>query len=317
MVNPRHSRGSYYLINRHSLLDVDHIGVYRSDDRTTLFLESNPDFIRELDDAEGIRVLLGILATKSSSRFGDLLPEFAEYAISRSHYKSDSAIRSLLRNRLANMLDRGLVDREGITYTISPSGLDHAVMPGQSPEADVSPMQGVTRAIRDFNNMQVASLRETLSKMHPFKFEHLIRDLLEAMGYEDVIVTRESGDRGVDVVATVQFGITTITEVVQVKRHQGTITRPTIDQLRGALPYHNAIRGTIITTGTFSSGCADAALFLGAAPISLIDGNRLEELLVEHEIGIRKRPATLYEVDSDLLDSVEQQLEEDEISLLG
>ena len=38
------------------------------------------------------------------------------------------------------------------------------------------------------------------------------------MGYEDVTVTQQSGNKGVDVVATVQFGITTVTEVVQVKR---------------------------------------------------------------------------------------------------
>ncbi len=67
--------------------------------------------------------------------------------------------------------------------------------------------------------------------MHPFRFEHLVRDLLEAMGYEDVIATRASSDNGVDVIATVQFGITTITEVVQVKRRQDSIHRPVLDQL--------------------------------------------------------------------------------------
>lgn len=68
-------------------------------------------------------------------------------------------------------------------------------------------------------------------------------ELLEAIRYEDVEVTKESGDKGVDVVATVQFGITTITKVVQVKRQQGSIGRPILDQLRGAFPYHKAIRG--------------------------------------------------------------------------
>lgn len=72
--------------------------------------------------------------------------------------------------------------------------------------------------------------------MNPYKFEHLVGQLLEAMGYEQVEVTKASGDKGVDVVGKVQVGITTITEVVQVKRMQNTITRPFIDQLRGALP---------------------------------------------------------------------------------
>jgi restriction system protein len=38
-------------------------------------------------------------------------------------------------------------------------------------------------------------------------------------------------------------------------------------------------------------------MFPGVAPISLINGERLLELLVEHEIGILKRPATLYELE--------------------
>ena len=68
-------------------------------------------------------------------------------------------------------------------------------------------------------------------------------ELLEAMRYDDVEVTKESGDKGGDVVATVQFSITTITEVVQVKRQQGSIGRPILDQLRGVLSYYKAIRG--------------------------------------------------------------------------
>jgi len=131
------------------------------------------------------------------------------------------------------------------------------------------------------------------------------------MGYEDVTVTKESGDKGVDVVATVQFGITTITEVVQVKRHQGSIGRPVLDQLRGSLPYHEALRGTIITLGTFSKGCKEAALFPGAAPIGLIDGKRLLELLVEHKIGIIERPATLYEIDENFFQASEEKPIED------
>ncbi len=136
--------------------------------------------------------------------------------------------------------------------------------------------------------------------MHPYRFEQLIRDLLEAMGYEDVVVTQESGDKGVDVVATVLFGITTIKEVIQVKRHQASIGRPVLDQLRGALHYHGAIRGTIITLSNFSKGCLDAALFPGAAPIGLINGEKLLDLLIENEIGIHKQPVQLYKLDEEL-----------------
>ena len=104
-----------------------------------------------------------------------------------------------------------------------------------------------------------------------------------------------------DVVATVQFGITTITEVVQVKRYKGNIHRDEIDKLRGALVYQKAIRGTLITLGGFSKGCAEASVFPGAAPIGLIDGEKLLELLERHEIGIQRRTLSLLELDEDVL----------------
>ena len=317
VVNPRHMRGVYYFINRRGLLLTDAAGIYYPSDSYDAFLEDELNLVRKLDEAEGIPQLLGMLATRTSARFGELMPEWMDFTKSVSNYKSESAIRSLLRFRLGNLIERDLISREGSTYTISSLGVNLATGTGSEISGKSSPLVAVTKAIRDFNSEQVSILRSSLLNMKPYKFEHLIRDLLEAMGYEDVVVTKESGDRGVDVVATVQFGITTITEVVQVKRHQGTISRPTIDQLRGALPYHNAIRGTIITPVTFSSGCAEAALFLGAAPISLIDGNRLEELLVEHEIGIRKRPAPLYEVDVDLFSDDDDEVVNDEMLAAG
>lgn len=297
-VNPRHIRGSYYFINRHNLLDVDPSGIYQASVRSSEFLDENTTLLRTIDEREGIPQLLEILATKTLAKFSDLFPEWSAYAQETSKYRATSSIKSLLRDRLGNLLERGLITREGVVYSITPRGIEYASPPSRVSQGSTDPRHVVAQAIRDYNQAQIASLRTLLNLMDPYQFEYLIRDLLEAMGYEHVTVTRESGDRGVDVVATIQFGITTITEVVQVKRHQGTISRPTIDQLRGALPYHNAIRGTIITTGTFSRGCAEAALYMGAAPISLIDGDRLEELLVEHEIGIRKRPAMLYEVDA-------------------
>jgi restriction system protein len=117
------------------------------------------------------------------------------------------------------------------------------------------------------------------------------------MDYEDVHVTKISGDKGVDVVARIQFGITEITEVVQVKRTESTIGRPKVDELRGALPYHGAIRGTIISLGSFAKGAKEGALYAGAAPITLIDGKHLLELCVKHEVGVKRRPVEIYEID--------------------
>jgi restriction system protein len=294
-LNPRYTRGPYFLINGFGLLAPDGNGVNQLTSRGRGFLHGDPEVVREIDEAEGIPDLLSMLATKTSAMRGDLLPEWGAFLREVSKFGTASTIKDTLRRRVTNLVERGFIARDGNTYSITPAGIDYAASFAKSGAAD--PKREVMRAINTFNQAQQQALRELLGELPPYQFEHLVRDLLEAMGYEDVKVTKQSGDRGVDVVATVQFGITTVTEVVQVKRHKGSINRPVLDQLRGALPYHEAIRGTIITLGTFTKGCKEVALYPGAAPITLIDGDRLLELLVRHEIGIQKRPAHIYELD--------------------
>lgn len=294
-LNPRYTRGPYFLINGFELLAPDGSGVYHLTGRGQAFLDGNAEVVREIDDAEGIAELLSMLATKTSAMRGDLLPEWGAFLHEYSKFGTASTIKDTLRRRLVNLVERTLVKRDGNSYVITPAGIDYAASFAQS--GTVDPKREVMRAINEFNQTQQQNLRELLGNLPPYQFEHLVRDLLEAMGYEDVQVTKQSGDKGVDVVATVQFGITTVTEVVQVKRHKGSINRPVLDQLRGALPYHKAIRGTIITLGTFTQGCKDVALYPGAAPITLIDGDRLVELLVRHEVGLQKKPAYIFELD--------------------
>ena len=57
--------------------------------------------------------------------------------------------------------------------------------------------RAVLRALNSHNARQREALRELLAVMLPYQFEHLIGDLMEAMGYEDVTVTKQSGDKGV------------------------------------------------------------------------------------------------------------------------
>lgn len=301
--NPRHVYGSYLFINSFELLKPDEHGIYRITTLGSDFLADKPPTVRLLDEAEGIPQLLGILAAHSPARRGDLLDEWSEFLIESSNYSTVSTFKDTLRRRLLNAVERGFISREGNTYTITDKGIQYAALPSSG--AAQAPHHAVLSAIKAHNDEQVRMLRERLESMNPYRFEALIKDLLEAMDYENVSVTKQSGDRGVDVVADYQFGITQIKEVVQVKRHRGNIARPILDQLRGALPYHQAIRGTIITTGGFAKGCKEAALFPGAAPITLIDGDKLIELLLKHGVAVKKKPQTLIEIDESFFASVD------------
>jgi restriction system protein len=270
-------------------------GRFTATSRGQRFLGGEAAIERVLDEQEGLGTILTILAPKGRAKRADLLPEWSDYLDTYSRYGSTTSQKGTLRERLVNLIDRDLVERVGQMYTITEAGQEYAASFAQEEGGD--PKQELQEALKDYNDAQRAALRERLATMDPVHFEELVRDLLEAMGYEDVEVTKQSGDKGVDVVGDVQLGITEIKEVVQVKRTKSPIGRPVLDQLRGALPYHEAIRGTIIALGGFTSGCEKGALHTGAAPITLIDGDRLIDLLIEHEIGIQKKPAVMYEVD--------------------
>lgn len=299
-LNPRHVYGAYLFLNTFELLQTDPLDTFQLTEKGKLFLSGDADTLRHLDDAEGLPKLLAIVAAHSPAKRGDLLDEWSEFLLAHSKFKTASTFKDTLRRRMLNLVERGYIEREGNTYTITSKGIAYASSGGGV--LGQLPQQQVLTAIKQHNDLQAAELRERLGKMNPYKFEGLIRDLLEAMDYEDVEVTKQSGDKGVDVVGHYQFGITQIKEVVQVKRHQGSISRPTLDQLRGALPYHQAIRGTIITLGKFAQGCKDAAIFPGAAPITLIDGDKLMELLLKHGVGVKKRQAILLEIDESIFD---------------
>jgi restriction system protein len=89
--------------------------------------------------------------------------------------------------------------------------------------------------------------------------------------------------------------------VVQAKRHRRTIQRKDLDALRGSLYRFGAVRGTIVSTASFSKGTQDAAFEPGAPPITLIDGERLIDLLVQHGIGVRKHTLDLLVLDAESL----------------
>lgn len=301
-INPRHLSGHYRFINHYELLQPDSKGIYRISDRGNAFLQEDAELLREIDENEGLPQLLTILASMTQAQRSDLLPEWGEFLQKYSNYGSTSTIMHTMRYRLANLQSRDYIRREGNSYIITQKGIDYTA---KSEKVVQDAQSAILKSVNQHNQRQRKALLEKLQKMDPYRFEYLVHDLLDAMGYEDVKVTKASGDKGVDVVATLQFGFTTIQEVVQVKRHKASIRRPVLDQLRGSLPYFQAIRGTIITVGKFTKSCQEAANHPNAAPITLIDGEKLLDLLIKYGLGMEKQPAQLYKLDEAYFESHE------------
>ena len=306
-VNPRHIYGHWLLAQRYGLLHEDSEGFLQITEAGRDFLET-PGGETELvvDEAEGLSKLLSIVADSGPSRAGGLVGEWVDYLMRCSAIRSESMFKDTMRRRLTNLLARGLVQRKGTLYSATADGLLYLQNTRNEDTVSAGNHNQVWSLVRQHANTVRNSLRDHLQGMDPFAFEHLIKRLLEEMDYQNVDVTSRSNDGGIDVVGDIEVGITSIREVVQAKRHRRAIQRKDLDALRGSLYRFNAVRGTIVTTSRFSKGTQDAAFATGAAPITLVDGEKLLDLLIEHGIGVRKRTVELLEVDADALATIDK-----------
>ena len=303
-VNPRHTTGHWTLSQKYELLVDGGDGNLRLTERGRDFIDHElGDAEAFLDLQEGLIELLTILADSGPARIGALVDPWAEFLKRRSWFHSPSTIHDTLRRRLRNLLDRRLINRERHKYTVSDAGLRYLKRVGPSPPDDE------LDAIHSLRRKREVTVRDDLHKhllqMDPTAFEHLVAQVLEAMDYENVEVTGQSGDGGVDVVAEIEVGVTSVREVVQVKRHKRTIQRNEVAALRGSLFKFNAVRGTIVTTSSFARGAKNDAVAQGAPPITLIDGKKFIDLLIEHDLGVRKHDIEVLSVDLERLAAVE------------
>ena len=303
-VTPRHMAGHWLLASGYGLLTDAPGGALVVTARGRDFLDdADGTAVREIDEHEGVLKLLSIVAEHGPGATGELLAPWMDFVRRASRIRAESTGRSFLYYRLRNLAERGLVQRSGIRYEITPAGLAYLKGSGLAEAETPAPEQ--RRDLWDLITAQRTAvrdaLREHLAGIDPYAFEHVVRRLLEEMGYVDVQVTAPSGDKGVDVVARITLGITEIREVVQVKRHRANVGRPVLDMLRGSLHRFGAVRGTIITLGGFARGTKEAAFEPGVAPITLIDGDKLVDLLIQHRVGVRTRPVELLELDTDAL----------------
>lgn len=298
-VNPRWTRGCQFLMTGYNLISENN-GIYQLTEDGKEFV-SNPtsSVIKKIDTEEGLVQVLRQLSLIESGRRGDLLEEWGEYTKYNSNIKQDSVRKDYLRRRLVNLVDRKYAKREGNTYSITDKGRNYLQLVEETnPNAVINKETQLIKDIEAFNKEQRTLLKNFLAETTPYRFENIIKDLLTAMGYDDVTVTSPTNDKGVDVTGISQNGITTVKEVIQVKRNTtSNVTRPVLDALRGCLHRFDAFQGTIITLSDFAKGAKDAAFEKGAAPLTLINGNKLVDLLIKNNIGITPKIANYYFVD--------------------
>lgn len=157
--------------------------------------------------------------------------------------------------------------------------------------------QGIFKDVRDKNNAVKKQLLESLMNMPAFSFEDLVAEVLRHLGFENINVTAKTGDGGIDVTGElVVAGAIKNNICVQVKRWRNNVQRSSIAELRGSLrPYQT---GLFITTSDYSKPAIDEANDPYKAPISLINGKELVEIMCSYGIGVSVDEVTIYELDN-------------------
>jgi restriction system protein len=140
-------------------------------------------------------------------------------------------------------------------------------------------------------------LLTTIKGCSPAFFEKLVVDVIVSMGYggsrrEAGKAVGGTGDDGIDgIINEDRLGLDNI--YLQAKRWEGTVGRPEIQKFAGALQGYRARKGIFITTSSFTKDAQDYTQRI-ESKIVLIDGQRLANLMIDHNVGVTSE--AVYEV---------------------
>lgn len=133
-------------------------------------------------------------------------------------------------------------------------------------------------------------LLDRIKACPPAFFERVVVQLLIRMGYggsreEAGRAMGRTGDGGIDgIINEDRLGLDAI--YLQAKRWEGSVGAGEIRDFKGALDAKGAQKGVFITTGTFTAAAREAASVSRSYKIVLIDGTRLADLMIEHDLGV-------------------------------
>ena len=176
-----------------------------------------------------------------------------------------------------------------------------------TPELAVaSPDDRLGQAVTELRSAAVAELLEALAAVSPSFFETIVLDVLHRMGYggsrSDLQRVGGSGDGGIDgIISLDKLGLEKV--YVQAKRWQSTVGRPEVQGFYGALAGQRANKGVFITTSGYTAQAIEFAR--SVERIVLVDGPRLAEFMIDHEVGVSARTIKIPKIDRDYFDEDE------------
>ena len=140
------------------------------------------------------------------------------------------------------------------------------------------------------------SLIEVLQNLSPTGFEHLCGRLLREYDFENIEISQQSHDGGIDGYATLKLNpFVNMSVYFQCKRYSGTVPTEKVQAFIGIMETNkrSVEKGLFITTGSFAKAAFD--IERNNIKLELIDGDKLVKMFEEVELGVK--PKTIYEPD--------------------
>jgi restriction system protein len=177
-----------------------------------------------------------------------------------------------------------------------------------SPE-ESSPDDLIEQGYSQLKNELISELLENIVKMDPSDFETLVLKLLAALGYgggnfQSMQGVPRGPDGGIDGrINEDHLGLDQI--YIQAKRYtENSIGRPTVQSFIGAMTGGGCRKGVFVTSSTFTAEAKSYANDLRDMKLVLIDGKKLAELMIQHEVGVQvKSTYRISKVDHDFFES--------------
>lgn len=183
-------------------------------------------------------------------------------------------------------------------------GMDEGFADEAESDQEATPTEVLESAVGTLRKDLASRLLDEILKQSPTFFEHLVLDVLVAMGYggsrENAAAhLGKSNDEGIDGrINQDPLGLDQI--MVQAKRYarENTIDRKTIQAFIGSLAGQGVTKGIFITTSYFAQSAEEFVQRGSNTKVVLVDGEELIELLMRYHIGVRvERTIELLELD--------------------
>lgn len=206
--------------------------------------------------------------------------------------------KNLLKQNFSKIEDVDLEQYDGYVEFLKRSGKKDISQLGNNSNNSIAVLEKVYEGSNDtpygimedtfkeLNTVLADDLLDRVKRMDYFKFEHIVLDLLEKLGYGSrKQVTSRTADGGIDGFISDALGLNRI--FVQAKRWSDTsIGRSEIQKFAGALDGFGGSNGIFITTSSFSEGAYKYVKALANKKIVLIDGQQLAQYMIEVGLGV-------------------------------